>query len=309
MTQQFIVNVRFAKGGDMAGPPDILSSQETMPEAQTDASASGPVAPAPPAGAPVPHIRSKHRRRWRAVSGLAVLLLLGVYLIVAYVVIPAAWKMHGRRHPSLDQVPRITMTESKIPGDPLNVSLIGTETEVKQLMLAAKWFPADPITLKSCLEMTKASVLKREYDDAPVSSLYLFGRKQDLAFQQPVGNNPRKRNHVRFWRSDQTDPDGRPVWVGAATYDEKVGFGHETGQITHHIAPDIDTERDKLFSDLRQSGRLTEEYVEKFHTTLSGRNGGGDPWHTDGNMRVGVIAVSPTAAAAPTSQPDEGKEH
>jgi hypothetical protein len=151
--------------------------------------------------------------------------------------------------------------------------------------------------------MTKASVLKREYDDAPVSSLYLWNRKQDLAFQQPVGTNPRRRHHVRFWQSEQTDPDGRPVWVGAATYDEKVGFGHETGQITHHIDADVDTERDKLFADLRQSGGLAEDYVEKFHTTLSGRNGGGDLWHTDGNMRVAVIAAGWTAAPGPASRP------
>ena len=30
--------------------------------------------------------------------------------------------------------------------------------------------------------------------------------------------------------------------------------------------------------------------VEDFHKTRTGRNGGGDPWHTDGDLRVGVIA-------------------
>ena len=264
-----------------------------MPDPVTDA--SPPVAPA----------RSKRPHRLRAVAGLAVLLL-SAYLILAYVVLPDAWKIHGRRHPSLDSVPRIAATASKIPGDPLNVSLIGTEAQVQQIMQAAKWFPADPVTMRSSLKIARASVLKREYDDAPVSSLYLYGRKQDLAFQQPVGSNPRKRHHVRFWQSDQADPDGRPVWVGSATYDEKVGFGHETGQITHHIAADVDAERDKLFSDIRQTGGLAEEYtIEKFHTTLSGRNGGGDPWHTDGTLRIGVIAAGGTAV--PTSRPDEGE--
>ena len=283
----------------MSSPPNILPPRETVPEAQAGAPPE-PSAPALPTGAPALPTRRKHRRRLRAVANLA-FLLLSAYLILAYLVVPAAWKIHGRRHPSLDSVPRIAMTKSNIPGDPLNVSLIGTETQVKQLMLAARWFPADPITLRSCLKITRASVLKREYDDAPVSSLYLYGRKQDLAFQQPVGSNPRQRHHVRFWQTDQIDPDGRPVWVGSATYDEKVGFGHETGQITHHIAADVDAERDELFSDIRQTGSLAEEYViEKFHTTLSGRNGGGDPWHTDGNMRVAVIAVSGTPS--PTSQ-------
>src|SRR5262249_4774795 len=39
--------------------------------------------------------------------------------------------------------------------------------------------------------MAEAAVLKRKYEDAPVSNLYLFGRKEDLAFEQPVGDNPR----------------------------------------------------------------------------------------------------------------------
>jgi hypothetical protein len=77
-----------------------------------------------------------------------------------------------------------------IPGDPLNVALLGTEAEVKKTILDAGWYPADSLTLKSCLEMVEAAVLKRQYDDAPVSNLFLFGRKQDLAFEQPVGDNP-----------------------------------------------------------------------------------------------------------------------
>ena len=99
------------------------------------------------------------------------------------------------------------------------MALIGTETDVKRDMLAAKWYPADPLTLRSCLKIASATMLKRPYDDAPVSNLYLFGRKEDLAFEQPVGDNPRKRHHVRFWRSEKIDPDGRPVWVGSATFD------------------------------------------------------------------------------------------
>jgi hypothetical protein len=203
---------------------------------------------------------------------------------------PAFWKRYAHRHPSLEDIPRITHTGSDIPGDPLNIALIGTETELKKIMLAARWYPADPLTLRSCLLIAKDTVIKRAYDDAPVSNLYLFGRKQDLAFEQPVGDNPRQRHHVRYWRSDKVDPDGRPVWIGAAIYDRKVGLSHTTGQITHHTAADIDTERDKLFDDLKRTDELLEDYiVEGFHTNREGRNGGGDPWHTDGNLYTGVI--------------------
>jgi hypothetical protein len=205
---------------------------------------------------------------------------------------PALWKRYVRRHPSLRDLPGITHTKNGIPGDPINMALIGTQAEVLQIMLAAKWYPADPLTLRSCLRIAKASVFKRRYDKAPVSNLYLWDRKQDLAFQQPVGADPRKRHHVRFWRSDKVDEDGRPVWVGAAIYDKRVGLSHRTGQITHKTDADIDAERDKLFHDLKQTGTLAEALIiEGFHKVRQGRNGGGDPWHTDGNLHAGVIQL------------------
>ena len=115
-----------------------------------------------------------------------------VYFVITYIVVPLGWEHYTRHHISLEDIPGITHTHTGIPGDPLNVALIGTEHEVKVIMLAARWFPADPLTLRSCLHIADATVLKRPYDDAPVSNLYLFGRKEDLAFEQPVGHDPRK---------------------------------------------------------------------------------------------------------------------
>lgn len=237
----------------------------------------------------VPSPERWSRRRRVTVLGVALLL---VWAAAAYLAMPLLWERYVRRHPSFDDIPNITHTKAGIPGDPLNVALIGVETDVKKTMLAADWYPADPLTLRSCVEIATATVLKRPFDDAPVSNLYLFDRKEDLAFEQPVGDNPRKRHHVRFWRTEKTDTDGRPVWVGSATYDERVGLSHTTGQITHHIDADVDAERDHLFSTLEQTNDLAEVYVvDGFHKILNGRNGGGDPWRTDGNLFVGVIRL------------------
>jgi hypothetical protein len=95
---------------------------------------------------------------------------------------------------------------------------------------------------------------------------------------------------VRFWQTDKVDGDGRPIWVGSAIYDERVGLSRTTGQITHVTAADVDAERDYLFQCLQETGDLAEQYiVEGFHKVRAGRNGGGDPWYTDGNLSVGVI--------------------
>lgn len=230
------------------------------------------------------------RPRWGRRLGLTIPAVLACYLVGAYVVMPLWWGEYEHRHPGLDEVPGITETTVGIPADPVNVAVIGTRADLIRTMLAAKWYPADPLSLKSSVEIAADTVLRRPYDDAPVSSLYLFGRKEDLAFEKPVGNDPRHRNHVRFWQGVKPDADGRPVWLGAATYDRGVGLSHTTGEVTHHIAADVDTERDRLIGDIEATGRVAESSrVAGFHKVRDGKNGGGDPWHTDGDLRVVVL--------------------
>lgn len=241
-----------------------------------------------------------------AAGGRRLLLLAGglllSYLVIAYVVVPLIWRTETRRHPDLSGSADITHTASGIPGDPLNIGLVGSELDIIRAMTAAGWYPADAITFRSSVRIAVDSVFRRPDDDAPVSNLYLFGRKQDLAFEQPVGNSPRQRHHVRFWRSDKLD-DGRPLWFGAATFDESVGLSHTTGEVTHHIGPNVDAERDRIVDELRRAGEVLEVYwVEHFHRELQGRNGGGDLWRTDGRLAVAVLRVHPNP---PTSGTDK----
>jgi hypothetical protein len=138
-------------------------------------------------------------------------------------------------------------------------------------------------------------VLDRPDLDAPVSPLLFEGRKQDLAFEKPVGESADQRNHVRFWLTPRTADDGRPLWLGSASFDRGVGFSHDTGQITHHIGPDIDAERDRVISDLSAAGQLSSDYkIEGVGATQTGRNGGGDPYFTDGMTRIGIIRETAT---------------
>ena len=244
---------------------------------------------ADPAAAP----RAKPRRwRW-------LLLILVAWAAAAYLVAPWLWKKYFQRHPRFADAPRITHTSDGHPGDPLNIGLIGEESDVIRAMTAAGWYPADPITLKSSLRIAVDSVFRKPDDDAPVSDLFLFGRKQDLAFEQPVGDSPRQRHHVRFWRWDQLE-DNRPAWVGSATFDEHVGLSYTTAQITHHIGSDVDAERDRIMSELQKAGWAREtNYVAGFQEPPYGRNGGGDPWRTDG--RFGTVLLQTNSVAIKNS--------
>jgi hypothetical protein len=239
-----------------------------------------------PASAPKPATRLHVRRLLPILAGVAI-----CYLLLAYFVAPLAWRRATRQNGSLSAAPRITHTANGISGDPLNLAVLGSESNLVRSMIAAKWYPADPITLRSSLRIAVDSVFRHPDEDAPVSDLFLFDRKQDLAFELPVGNSPRQRHHVRFWHWDQLE-DGREVWFGAATFDERVGLSHTTGQITHHVGPDVDAERDLILSGLKAADRTEQVYyLDGFHQQLQGRNGGGDPWHTDG--RLGVARLLP----------------
>lgn len=212
-----------------------------------------------------------------------------LYYLVAYIVMPAFWTHYEKRHPGFANASTHAYTKQGIPGDPINVAFVGTEEDLHRAILKAGWHPADPITLASSLRIAADSVLHKAYEQAPVSDLYLWNKKQDLAFQQPVGGDPRKRHHVRFWRSAELDDNGLPLWLGAATFDTAAGISHLTGQITHHIDADIDRERDKLVADLKSIPGIDLNWADPFQDQLKGKNGGGDPYFTDGKLATFVV--------------------
>jgi hypothetical protein len=123
----------------------------------------------------------------RVVIGVSALLT--VYLVAAYLIAPITWKEYATHHPEFDDNPRITQTADGHPGDPLNVALIGTEDAVRKAMITIEWYSADALGVRDDIRIAVDSVFARPYDDAPVSNLLLFGRKQDCPsseFLEPV---------------------------------------------------------------------------------------------------------------------------
>jgi hypothetical protein len=232
-------------------------------------------------------MKQVRRRRWLIVLASIPV----VYFAMAYVLLPALWR-HHEHEPGLAVLPMVTRTGSGIPGDALNVGLVGSKEDILRAMQAAEWFPADPITLRTSVEIIGSVVFDRPDRDAPVSPLYYQGKKEQLAFEKPDGRSADKRHHVRFWLVLEKGTDGRPVWLGSVTFDRGVGLSHDTGQVTHHIGPDIDAERDLLMRDLRNA-EMVETFFQISGTgpTLLGRNGEGDPYYTDGEIDIARLVV------------------
>ncbi len=165
------------------------------------------------------------------------------------------------------------------------VGLIGTREDVISAFHGSGWYPADPITLRTSLEIVGSVLFDRPYKDAPVSPLFFEGRPQALAFEKPDGVSADRRQHVRFWLVLASGAEGSPVWLGSATFDKGVTLSRDTGQVTHKIAPNVDEERDRLVAGLNDAHMVTAIYQMKgIGPTLNGRNGEGDPYYTDGEI-------------------------
>ncbi len=236
-----------------------------------------------------------------------IIALIVLWLVTAYFALPRIWrrkeKVAAASAPtSGEKLPRHSETANGIPGDPINMVFVGTREQVVGALLAAGWHPADPITLKSSLEIAAGTVFHRAYDDAPVSPLMLWGKKQDLTFEFPFGPDPSQRHHIRLWLAPEKDALDRPLWAAGATFDRSVGLSHTTGQITHHIAPGTDAERDNVLEDMRRAGVVSEEtWLDGFQTERTGKNGGGDPYFTDGRLVIVAVGAPAPASGSNTS--------
>ena len=234
------------------------------------------------------------------VALVVVAIILAGYGIITYIVLPTIWS-HYEHQKGLAGSTMLTRTGQDIPGDPMNVGLVGSREDVLCAMHAAAWYPADPITFRSSLEIVGSVVLDRPYRDAPVSSLFYEGRREDLAFEKPDGRSADRRHHVRFWQVLKQGEEGRPVWLGSVTFDRGVGLSRDTAQVTHHIAPDIDAERDGLTGDLKAVKIVEAIYeVSGVGPTLNGRNGEGDRYYTDGEIEISRLVVGCNAKVETT---------
>ncbi len=232
-----------------------------------------------------------HHIKWGALIVTTAGAVVGLYLSLAYIVLPLTWRHYEHQH-ALEGMAMVTHTADGIPGDPINVGLVGARGEVLCAVNAAGWYPADPITLRSSVEIIGSVLLDRPYRDAPVSHLYYNNRRQDLAFEKPVGTSADRRHHVRLWRVLERGEEGRAVWLGAATFDRGVGFSHDDARVTHHIAPDVDADRDLLTADIKTAKAVETIYeVTGIGPTVDGRNGEGDPYYTDGEIKISALVA------------------
>lgn len=216
-----------------------------------------------------------------------------LYLTIAYVALPTAWAYHlsddARR---IDRAAIVTRNRIGFASDPINLQIVGTRQQLLAAFDRAHWRLAEPVGISTAWRTCSSVLLSEPYPAAPVSDLFLMGRPQDLAFEQPAGQDPSRRHHVRLWDSGRQSPDGRPIWLAAASMDTGIRLCHFTARLTHRISPDIDAERQKILVDLSEAGWLAgTRTMAGIGPTGSGCNSTGDRYFTDGNVGVAELRV------------------
>lgn len=217
------------------------------------------------------------KKRTRVITIISILLLLFIAFIVLILFYPYTYNFTA--------YPRITQTQSRADGDPINMVFVGRKDQILQSFQKAGWLIPDPITPKTAEKIAADSIAHRSYPTAPVSNLYVFGRVQDMAFEKPT-TDVQNRGHIRLWKTG-TSIGGQLVWVGQASYDRGVELSGTSHFPTHHIAPTVDLERNAIGTDLEKTGLVKEKSeVEFMHPTLYARNGGGDYYESNGDVLV-----------------------
>jgi len=227
------------------------------------------------------------------------LALIITYYISAYIFLPRLVKIilliskKGR-------IPRFTRAGDGFYVDPVNIILIGTKDQLKDVFNQIGWFQADKLNLKSCFKMAKTFIRNQPYPNAPFSFLYLFGRRQDIGFQESINNSPRKRHHIRFWGTNVNKIDDPLdikfwtkkqklnlskviIWIGSGSEDLGFALTKFTYQLSHKINPNVDEERKYILSALKKGGCIGKISYYKPGTFTIGK------YTSDGRIAVAKL--------------------
>ncbi len=235
--------------------------------------------------------------------GLAVL---ATYGFIAYIALPGVVRVWQAIHKPT-HVPTRTHAADGWAVDAINIVVLAkNEREFIWAMQKAGWLQADDKTLKTLLRMIYAVLTNKPYPNAPFGNYYVFGRKQDLGFQIPVGDSPRHRHHVRFWRLGSTLLDDehehqsfwrkllkkflsnkKEVWVGAAILDRGINIRWRNLQIDHGIEQNTGVERAFVVDSLKEAGVLKDSIDIKAGQPLRTRHQGlGEIIIADGYVKL-----------------------
>jgi membrane-associated phospholipid phosphatase len=183
---------------------------------------------------------------------------------------------------AIQRLPHYSETLTGARMEPINFVFVGSQAQIEHAFEASGWYKADAPTLANTLRELVTAADNKQYLTAPVTPSYLDAKPQTLAFEKPTAANTlQQRHHTRIWKLN-VDLNGQPVWVATASLDEGIGIGSAIPLPTHHIAPNVDGERQYILQSLRMPDALLVNVVGP----QLGKNASGDSFFTDGKAAL-----------------------
>jgi hypothetical protein len=177
--------------------------------------------------------------------------------------------------------------------DPLNFVVVGESADALSSFIRTDWHVSEVLRTRSALETFWSYFFSSQYKYAPVSPIYLFGRRQDLALQK-ARETARERNHLRIWRTPLRFA-GKPVWIGQISRDVGLTFSWKTF-VGHEVDPDVDEARNYLAQDMMRSQGL--KGVGAAPSSVPHHMEDGSPFFTDGLRLVLWFGKPPISLGA-----------
>jgi membrane protein DedA with SNARE-associated domain/membrane-associated phospholipid phosphatase len=190
---------------------------------------------------------------------------------------------------NIENLPRYTESLFGEKREPVNIIITAANIEeLKDCMGNAGWHLADASSFSNVLKRSKAIITNENYYNSPVTSAFWRSRIQDVAFEKPALKNGIAEMHwVRLWKTGVSTSDKKEIFTGSASYDISLG-----SKLMHQIKPDIDRERDELFSSLYATGAVDSHSRLKLIDKVNKKKLFGWTYFTDGMAVVIVLKKS-----------------
>lgn len=196
----------------------------------------------------------------------------------------------------IQRLPAYTLGgDRKSPGDPLNVVFVGHSDDIAAAYRRRGWDETELTYFASARKTVSSLIFRSRYRHAPVSDLYAFGRRQDIALQKSRSTIA-ARNHLRAWLAPLRH-DGLEVYLVQISRDIGIRWSAKT-LITHKIDPDVDEAREYLVLDLLASqGVSAVGFIKGVGAASMDKphhNYANDPYFTDGYRAVLFFTMKST---------------
>ena len=167
--------------------------------------------------------------------------------------------------------------------EPINyIFLAKDDNALVEAVQQAGWILTDKANVVSFVKAIKALILKKPHPSAPISPAFWNMNIQDFGLSKVPGLNwLSNAHHIKIWRTNHRLENGKKIYVSLVS----ANYGFRWGIIPQVLA-DLDTERERLYLDLKRMGKIDHQMKVALVRPLIGKNFMGDQFFSDGKAYI-----------------------